>query len=218
MSDPAPGDVSRQPPVDVTTDQACLGLERPGSPDTLDGGYTDLEDTTVSEGRWAISNINTLEWALKRAANLKAEKEAIMAAAAEAQRRIAERRDKLIADIERGSRFFQAHIEKYAASNRETLLGGGRRKSRTFLYGTVGWRKRGGRLVVVDPQALEKWLLAQDDSSLYRVKVEPAMKELQANFAQNGVIPPGTEYIAETEAFYIDALDPMDPKLGDGHG
>ena len=112
--------------------------------------------------------------------------------------------------VRRGIAFFEAQIEKYATDNREALLGGGIKKSRKMLYGTVGWRKRPGRLVVKDPEELGKWLREQTDLTLYRVKIEPEMKALQENFQKNGIIPPGTEYEVDRERFYIEPVDPAE--------
>ena len=165
------------------------------------------QEGIIHEG-WKIENVSSLEWALGRLAELKARNEAIDAAATEARKRVEARAEQLTAKVNRGIAYFTAHIEKYATEHRDEILGGGKAKSREFIHGTVGWRKRSGRLVVVDDQALRGWLVEQGDDTLYRVKIEPEMQLLQARFRSDGVIPPGCEFVADTEKFYMEALDP----------
>lgn len=169
--------------------------------------YRDDEDDSVVEGAWTIQTIQELEWALSRAAALRREKRDISDASSEAKRRIDARRDSLLSRIERGIAFFEGQIARYADSKRNEILGGSNRKSRTLLNGVVGWRKRPGRLVVTDPEALNAWLTAQPDVTLYRVKVEPEMRVLQERYTETGEIPPGMEYQTEPEKFYVEPLD-----------
>lgn len=173
-----------------------------------DSIYEDPDVPAVRTGEWSIQNIQSLEWALGRLAALEAERDHIDAAVAEAKKRLDERREELVTRALRGIGFFESHIAKYATENREAILGGGNRKSRVLLHGTVGWRRREGRLVVVDAPALQRWLREQDDVSLFRVKIEPEMAALQENFKKNGVIPPGMEYVETQEKLYIEAVDP----------
>jgi phage host-nuclease inhibitor protein Gam len=169
--------------------------------------YVDDEDVTVTEG-WTIQNKNSLDWAVGRIAAKKGDIESIESQANEAIRRIQAKRDSIISGINRGIAFLSAHVAKYANENRDTLIKGTGKKSLVLLHGTVGWRKRAGRLVVVDEQALGAWLREQDNLSLFRIKVEPEMKALQENYQKNGTIPPGMEYVVEQEKFYIEADAP----------
>lgn len=173
--------------------------------------YEDEEDPEVrSDKPWTIQNVPSLEWALKRTANLYNEKDSLEAAADEAHKRIESRKALLLDRIQRGIAYFEGQIGSYAAENREALLGGSNKKSRSFLFGIIGWRKRAGRLVVVDAEALKAWLTAQPNEVLYRVKIEPEMKALQENFAKTGEVPPGTEYVVEQEKLYIEPADPAE--------
>lgn len=173
--------------------------------------YTDAEDTSVVAGEWRIQNVQSCEWAMSRAAALESEQTQIEQAAQEAHKRIDHRKDTLLAKLERGINFFKMHIADYAAKNRDALLGGGKRKSKTFLHGTVGWRKKGGKLTVANKEELATWLREHGDITLFRVKIEPEMAALQAAFQTTGVIPPGCEYVPESESFYIDPVDPAAP-------
>jgi phage host-nuclease inhibitor protein Gam len=165
--------------------------------------YEDDEDISVRTG-WAIQNVQSLEWALSRDGALKAEKDRIMAAYDEAKRRLEARRDQLLDKIQRGIAFFESRIARYAEDNRDALLGGGAKKSVALLNGVVGWRRKTGRLVVVDEKALVAWLQAQPNTDLYRVKIEPAMVALQKNYEATKQVPPGMEYAEEFEKFYIE--------------
>ena len=173
--------------------------------------YIDDEDPNVRTGPWAIENIGTLDWALGRIAAKKAERSGIEAQRDDAINRIKARADSIIASINHGIGFLEAHAARFATANRELLLGGTGKKSRVFLHGTIGWRKRAGRLVVVDEAALGTWLRSQDDVTLFRVKLEPEMAALQKNYAAKGVVPPGMEYVLDQEKLHIDVVDPTAP-------
>ena len=174
----------------------------------LDFSSADPELEGIIHEGWKIENVSSLEWALGRVAQLKERYTAIEDAATEARNRVAARAEQLVGKVNRGIAYFTAHIEKYATEHRDEILGGGKAKSREFIHGTVGWRKRSGRLVVVDDQALRGWLVEQGDDTLYRVKIEPEMQLLQARFRSDGVIPPGCEFVADTEKFYMEPFDP----------
>jgi phage host-nuclease inhibitor protein Gam len=168
--------------------------------------YTDDEDPEVRTG-WEITTKSTADWALSRAATAKARIADIEAQRDDHIRRTNERADKLIEAERRTVGFMEAHLGKWATENRDALLQGSTKKSLAFVHGTIGWRKREGRLVVVDEQLLGTWLREQDDVSLFRIKIEPEMKNLQQNFKANGVIPPGCEYVATQEKIYIEPVN-----------
>jgi phage host-nuclease inhibitor protein Gam len=173
--------------------------------------YTDAEDTSVVEGAWAITNNQTCEWALKRAANLMLEKQEIEAAVEAAKARLDQRAAALTAKLDRGIGFFESNIAKYATENREAILGGGKKRSRTYLYGIVGWRKSAARLVVQDEHILLDWAMDGGKVGLYRLKMEPNMAAIQELYKADGIIPPGTEVKPESEKLYIDPVDPAGP-------
>jgi phage host-nuclease inhibitor protein Gam len=175
--------------------------------DELEPLYQDEADPAVRSGGWTIQTNASLEWSLGRLAAIRAEITDIEEATVQAVQRIHARRDYLIGKAQHGISFFTAQIARYASEKRNELLGGSNRKSRVMLHGTIGWRKRAGRLVVVDEAALKAWLTDQNDVNLYRVKVEPEMKALQELYAQTGQIPPGMEYQVEQEKFYVEPVD-----------
>ena len=169
-------------------------------------------DLEIKQG-WTIQKVPDLEWALMRLANLESQIAEINAAEEEAHRRIAARATGLKDRIRRGIVFFSAHVQEFASRSRDALLGGSNKKSRTFLYGTVGWRKRPGKVVVQDREALVKWLQQQPDTDLFRITIEPEMKALQELCKRTGEIPPGCTYEEEHEQFYVDPVDPAGPGL-----
>lgn len=170
--------------------------------------YTDETDPTVRDG-WAIQDIGSLEWAMSRVADLEAEarenKEALAAAHAALDRRAAMLQEK----VQKGIAFFRGAVLSYMEEHRNELLKGGKKKSRTMLYGTVGWRAAGGRLKVVDKDALAGWLSVQPvELGLYRVKVEPEMAALQAYCRDRNMVPPGTELEMPHETAFVKAISP----------
>ncbi len=63
----------------------------------------------------------------------------------------------------------------------------------------------GGRLEIVDREALVQWLATQKpEAGVYRTKIEPDMKGLQAHFKATGEIPPGMEHVDEHEVIKIE--------------
>jgi phage host-nuclease inhibitor protein Gam len=163
------------------------------------------------ERGWAIENVQSLDWALARVAALRAEVTTVDELERAAIARVKQRAEALRARAGRGIRFFEFQIEGYAQRNRPALLGGGKRKSRALINGTVGWRAKntGGRLKVEDPKALEPWLLASPvEAGFYRTKTEAEMKTLQAHFKATGEIPPGCRVEEETETFYVETDAP----------
>ncbi len=170
--------------------------------------YQDESDVTVRDG-WAITDIGSLEWALGRVADLEDEARENAAALADAHRRLDARAAKLSERVQRGIGFFRGTILRYMEVHRHELLKGGQRKSRVLLHGSVGWRTSGARLKVLDKDALATWAAAQPvELNLYRVRVEPNMRELQAYCEAQGIIPPGTERETEHETPFVKALSP----------
>ena len=163
------------------------------------------------ERGWQIENVQSLDWALARVAALRAEAATVDELEQAAIARVRARAETLRAKVQRGIRFFEFKVESYAQQNKSALLGGGKRKSRALINGTVGWRtkNKGGRLKVEEIGALEEWLLAQPvEAGLYRMRVEPEMRALQAQFQKDGVIPPGCRVEEETETFYVETDAP----------
>lgn len=169
--------------------------------------YEDEQDPEV-RGGWEITTQTSADWALQRRAECEAEAERVEDQYQAALARLTKRRDDLIARAKRGAAFFEFKVKVWAERNRASLLKG-KSKSVPLLHGVVGWRKKGGNLKVVDRDALEAWLLAQGvESGLFRLKVEPEMREIQARLKRDGEIPPGCEYVPEFDDVYVKSEAP----------
>lgn len=170
--------------------------------------YVDETDPAVRDG-WAIQDIGSLEWAMSRVADLEAEARENKEALAAAHRALDRRAGVLQEKVQKGIDFFRSAVLMYMEAHRGELLKGGKKKSRTMLYGTVGWRSSGGRLKVLDKDALAAWLLTQPvELGLARVTVDPNMVALQAYCAEHKMVPPGTEYELPHETAYVKAVAP----------
>jgi phage host-nuclease inhibitor protein Gam len=176
---------------------------RAGPPPPDLDSYEDTENPEV-RGPWKIETITSADWALARMAELQAEADSIDEQAQKAKERIDARAASLKERIARGLGYFRYKLLEYAETHKATLLGGGKKKSRTFLHGTLGWRRRGGKLVVKEPDALRAWLVTQPvESGLYRMKVEPEMVELQRRFKEHGECPPGCDAEPDIDEPYV---------------
>ncbi len=168
-------------------------------------GYED--EGGVTEG-WRIENPSSADWALQRIAECEAEAEEIERQARAAIARVTERAEALKAKATRGAGFFRFKIAEYAETHRSEVMTG-KRKSRDYLHGRIGWRKKGGGLEVVDKAALVAWLAMQPvESGLYRVELAPEKRALNDLFKRTGKIPPGTEQKPEYDDLHIEALAP----------
>jgi phage host-nuclease inhibitor protein Gam len=169
--------------------------------------YEDESDPTVTTS-WEITTTTSADWALQRKAECDAEAEDIDRQAEAAIQRIRERATALKTKAWRGSRYFEFKLEQWAERNRDAIVKG-KAKSRAFVHGLIGWRKVGGKLAVKDAAALAAWLATQPaESGLYRVKLEPEMRALQARFKETGEVFPGCEYEPEDDRFYVKAEAP----------
>jgi phage host-nuclease inhibitor protein Gam len=136
-----------------------------------------------------------------------------------AKARIDKRAAELTARAERGAAFFRYRLAEYAHAQRAFLLGGGKKKSRELVGGTLGWRSRSGRLVVEDEAALNAWLERQPvESGLYTVRVKAVMAALNAYFAGTNEIPPGCIWDPGGETFYVKVQPPATEGLEVKHG
>jgi phage host-nuclease inhibitor protein Gam len=170
-------------------------------------GYEDEQEPSV-RGPWRIDSLSDADWALSRLAECEAEADEIERQAEATIQRVRARAAELKAKAERGAGFFRFKLLEYAEAHRADILHG-KKKSRDFLHGRIGWRKAGGGLAVTDKEALGAWLRAQPiESGLYRVKVEPEMAAIQAVFRETGEVFPGCEPKPETETIHIEAGAP----------
>lgn len=165
--------------------------------------YRDAEDEKVTAA-WAIENTVSADWAFERIAAMQREAAELDAQAKAAKARIDAKVAQLKSRIQRGIGFFEFKLLEYAERNRKALLGGGKKKSRSFVHGVLGWKSSPERLVVTDAKALEAWLATQPvESGLYRQTIAPEMKALQALFKEKGEVPPGCDIKPETDEPYV---------------
>ena len=177
-------------------------LPTPITPDEFD-------EDSIATKRWEICTVYAADWALSRLGEVEAEIASIKEQGEAAKARIDSRVADLTLRANRLAAFFRLRLTEYATKHRTELLGGGKKKSRDFVSGRLGWRKKGGRLRVVDEAALEPWLLAQGvESGLFRLKVEPDKKALQKLLEEQGQVPPGCEYDPEFDDVYVEANAP----------
>jgi len=170
--------------------------------------YTDETDPTIRDG-WAIQDIGSLEWAMSRVADLEAEARENEAALTAAHAALDRRAAQLEAQVQRGIAFFRSNILSYMEAHRAELLKGGKRKSRTMLYGTIGWKAPRARLKVLDRDALTAWAETQPvQYGLVRIKTEPALDPINDYCAERNMVPPGTELELPEDRPFIKALSP----------
>ncbi len=153
---------------------------------------------------WQIETLEQLDWALSRIADLeeeRAENQRILQAAID---RLTVKQERLDAKIERGLLFFNFEVEHYVTMNRDTILKGGKAKSRGFLHGRIAWRKVGGGLVINNKEALLAWAKEQAiELEFVRIKQEPDVAAIKQWFKKTGEIPPGTDELPVREQLHI---------------
>jgi phage host-nuclease inhibitor protein Gam len=171
--------------------------------------YRDEEEPEIGGPGFHIMNPQTADWGLSRVAMLKAELRDIEEQARAAKERIDRRAESLKAKVQRGIAYFEFKLLEYAETHKKALLGGGKKKSRSFVHGVIGWRSSQERLEVKDAKALVAWLETQPvERGLYRTKVEPEMAAIQALYQTTGEIPPGCDIKPETDTPYVKAEAP----------
>ena len=163
-----------------------------------------------ARGPWMVEGPDSCDWALRKVAEAQAEIAEIERQAEAAMRAIEARRVALIQGPGQTAAFFESAVLMYAQTHRGDIVRGDR-KSKDYIHGSIAFRaNKGGRLVIEDGPALAKWLEAQPvEAGLYRVKIEPDKKALDAWFDEGGrEAPPGTRYENPTESISIEALAP----------
>ena len=161
------------------------------------------------ERGWQIETVTSADWALQRLAECEAEAAEVDRQAEAAIERIRKRAAELKLRASRGAGFFRFKLTEYAETHRSALLGTGKKKSRDFVHGRIGWRQHKGKIVVQDAAALETWLLEQPvEAGLYRTKVEPEKRALTEWFEKTDTLPPGCVYEPGREELTITAVAP----------
>lgn len=158
----------------------------------------------VTEEPWQVTDLSSLEWALERLAAVQTEIAENQRVAEQSIARIQARTANINANAQRSADFFEAAILAYAKAHKDELLKGGRKKSRALPGGTVGWRRQGGGLKVVDENAALGWAKTQPlELKLVRVKEEVAKSAVNKYFASVGEVPPGFDLEPEVEVAYV---------------
>ena len=160
------------------------------------------------DGPWRPATLSDLDFCLERVGEFEAEVDEIRSQFARAVETLSKRADAIAAQAERGAAWFRSLAEGFVLEARGDLLPG-KKKSRDFLHGRVSFRSHAEKLVVTDKAALVAWLESQPDVALYRLKVEPEMKALQAKFKATGELPPGCDFEPASETLTITAAPPV---------
>jgi phage host-nuclease inhibitor protein Gam len=160
--------------------------------DTIDHLDTDAQETTDRQ-QFHIDSDSAAEWLLRRLANIEAEKARITAQAAEMVRQ-------LDSDAQRLRHLYEGELLDYC--RRKMAEGGNRRRSCTFLQGTVAFRYVGPSVKVADPAAA---LVYAQDSGLPAVKTVVTLDaavyraEAERHMQETGELLPGVETTPEHE-------------------
>lgn len=153
---------------------------------------------------WRVKDLVDADWALRRLGELEKEVADNKRIEAADILRVKARTAKLNATAARGVAFFESHLRAYADAHRAELLGSGKKKSRSLQHGSIGWRKTGGKLKVVDAEALLDWARGQPvEENLVRTKEEPAIDEIKRFMKNTGELPPGAELEPEGEEIHL---------------
>jgi len=174
--------------------------------------YVDEHEPAVTD-QWSIGDLSAADWALSRICDLEREIAENNELAEEAIAKIKMRTDLLNERAQRGVAFFKGRLATFAQTHRELLLGGGKKKSRSLLHGSIGFRKTGGSLEVLDKSELLEWARFQPaEFGFVRIKEEPAVDEIKKRFKLTGEVPPGTHLAEEREEVVVKA------EMGGDHG
>lgn len=177
----------------------AISLEEAGVPHEPD----DESGHPVREG-WRVENLSSADWALSRIADLEEELAENNVVLEQAMARIRSRTEKLNEQITKGITFFRSALAAYAHEHRDALLKGGKKKSRSLLHGSIGWKQAGGDLKVQDRDALLVWARTQPvEKEFVRIKEEPAVDAVKRHFKLTGEVPPGCEVEPEREDFTV---------------
>lgn len=153
---------------------------------------------------WRVTTLQGADWALSRISDIEAELAEDSALAAAHLTRIRALLEKKRERAERGIAYFRSRLEGFARDNKETLLKGGRSKSRKLFHGSIGWKSARGGLKVDDEATLLAWCQAQPvEAGLIRYTEAVNKNALKAFAEANKLIPPGCVEEQATEEFYV---------------
>ena len=170
-------------------------------------------DPTLPESTgWRPRDIRGVSWALATAGGFRRLINENLECAADEVARIEARTAALNERLEKAERYLLAVVEEFARHNRDGLLVG-RGKTRKLPTGSISFRKRGGRLVVEDKEAVIKWARSLPPGTPQVVRVETvvtpdveAIRKYAATAREGGLlIPPGMRWEEEPEAVLVKA-------------
>lgn len=174
-----------------------------------------LQDLGLQQG-WRIENLAALEWALERLAGAQVEVAETEALEDQAVARVHAQTQLATASARHSVEYFTQQILAYVTAHRGELLRDDRKKSRSFPGGTVGFRvkHKGGALAVQDEAACLAWAQAQP-AVLGLVTQKPVLVKTALNkyFADMGEVPPGCDFVPETDEPYVKSVA-VDLKIG----
>lgn len=160
-----------------------------------------------AKGPWQVQGPDSADWALGKLAEYRAQVAEVERQAEAAHAVIEARRLALVKRIGGEAAGFEAALTDYAVNHRADIVSG-KRKSKDYLHGRIQFRAKGAKLVIEDAAALAVWLEAQPaEAGLWRVKIEPDKKALDAYFEKTDVLPPGCKYEPATESITVETID-----------
>ena len=190
---PTSGQVADPGEVESAEASACS----PGS------GFTPDEDLAPAghKGPWQPETIRDVEWCLERLGDSEAERAEIDAQAKAAIEAIEKRRDAITNRLERRAEWFDHLLEEWARSHRDEIVKV-KRKSRELLGGTIGFRSKAEKVVILDEAAVIAWA---EQHHLEFLDMRPKLdkRALSAFVLSTGEVPPGCDVEVANEAVHI---------------
>ena len=165
----------------------------------------ELAATDDTEPRWQIDSVETLDWALEQLATARRQIAEARRLHEAAMARLEARLRAATATHQRSAEYFEASARAYAEEHRGELLTG-KAKSRALPNGTIGWRRTGGGLRVVDEEAAMTWALSTD-SRFVRTRQELNKAEVNALFKSTGEVIPGCDVEEARDTCYVKVDD-----------
>lgn len=173
--------------------------------------YSTEEIKAEIKQRFQITDLNSLNWALRKLSALDTQQKEIAELRSAEIGRIEQWFQSQTSGIERSREFFEYLISEYAQAQREVDP---KWKAKT-PYGAVGFRKQQPEWVYAEDDSLTKYLIGSEWEKNYtRTKIEPnkaEIKKSQIFKAQNGKlintvtgeVVPGVEIIEREEKITI---------------
>lgn len=165
----------------------------------VEGPDDEPEPGPAAPEGWRIGGPSEADWALSRIAQAERELYEVADMEAAAIARVRARAEKLRVPLNRTVSFFTGHLRQWAEDNRG-LIWTGKRKSRAFLHGRIGWRQTPLRLVVTHEGMFTAWAQA---SGYGANTFTPDMEAIRAIFRATGALPPGCESEGGNDEFKV---------------